>query len=250
MSDNAEGTTKGVGLFSALESATETTHFLLALTFVLLVDSMLVYFNHAGVIDLIRKPELIHPSLGLEVILIFVGFSFLTSIALPVLAVIVDGIVIHTVGYAWATLDLYLDKKFGNTSRYVRVRKRDCVNPLELRREAHEKKDSYLLGLYKDYEERWRKNRRSILKHALYAFYALSMVFLNYFLIGSISDKSLLTVIAQYFNSSAYIWWTEGALLSIVYVRMFRSEDSEWIYCPTLFRELDERDKKKRLDVV
>jgi hypothetical protein len=244
MSDSAEGATKGVGLFSALEAATETTSFFLATTFVLLVDVVLVHFNHTGVIELIRNPELIKSSLGLEVILVFVGFSFLTSVALRILAVIVDEIVIETVGRAWITIDSYLERKFGIESQY-HERKYDCVNPLELRREAHEKKDSYLLTLYANYEDRWNRNMKSMFKHALYAFYTLIMVLTNYFLFTQSDAQTVLRKIAEYVNSPTYIWWIAIPLVGMTYFRIFRSESPVWIYCPTLYRELEARDKAK-----
>jgi hypothetical protein len=246
MSDVADGATKGLGIFSTLESATETALFLLATTFVLLVDTALVQFNHAGIIDLIRNPELIKPSLGLETILIFVGFSFLTSLVLPLLAIVADEIVIHTVGRAWITVDSFLNQKFG-LERSPRKRKYECVNPWELRREAHEKKENYLLGLYKEYENRWSNNRKLMFKHSLYAFYALSMVFCNFVLDGGDDRKTILQEVTHYLGSSTYIWWIAIPLLSLIYYRIFHlNDDPVWIYCPTLYSELEERDKAKR----
>lgn len=244
MSDGAEGAAKGLGLFSTLESATDALFFLLAGTFILLVDATLVFFHQSGLIELIRKPELITQSLGLEIILIFIGFSFLTSIALRILAIPIDVLVIHTVGWTWITIDSYLEKKFPNQNGR-RQRNFECVNPSELRKAAHERKDSYLLGLYEKYEAGWISNRKSMFKYATYAFYAFVMVVLNYFVVGGPERISLLREVSAYLGSPVPIWSILLALFGIAYSRFWRNDDPDWIYCPTLYAELQELDRKK-----
>jgi hypothetical protein len=246
MGDIADGATKGLGIFSTLESATETALFLLATTFVLLVDTTLVQFNQAGIIDLIRNPELIKPSLGLQTILILVGFSFLTSLVLPLLAIFADEIIFHTVGRAWIKVDSFLNRKC-ELEQSLSQRKYDCVSPWELRRGAHEKKESYLLDLYNEYENRRRKNRKLMLKHSLYAFYALSMVFCNFFLVGGNDRKTILQETTLFLGSTTYIWCITMPLLFLIYFRIFRiNDDPIWIYCPSLYSELKVRDKAKK----
>jgi hypothetical protein len=244
MSDAGEGTIKSIGVFSTLQAATEVKFFLLSATFILLIDNVFLGLNQPGIFELVRDKELMDKSnLAIKAILIFVGFSFLTSIILPLLAIIFDGIYLSTVGRLYISLDVYLNSKFGNSHSYAR-RECYCVTPLELREEAHKSKDKYLLDLYKEYETKWHENRKAMMQHALFSFYCLAMLCWNYYLSGN-NSKAAAAVFANYFGSTNYVWYAIFGLLVMVLYRFFENSQKDWIYCPSLSEQIEKQNREK-----
>jgi len=244
MAEGPESAAKGLSIFSALESATEVSFFLLTMTFALLVDSTLVHFHHSGLLDLVRHPELIHFALGLELILIFVGFSFLTSVIFPIVAIPVDALVMEIVLRCSHLLSYRTDDGIGKKMHQFR-RRHNCVTPYELYTEAHELKDSYLLGLSEKYEVKEARQRKLMFKNAFYGFYALTMVIVNFTWAGTPEHPSMLEEVTLYFGSPIPIWIATAGLLVITYSRFWKSSEKEWVFCPTLYRTLEDRDKKR-----
>lgn len=241
MSDAGEGAVKNLGIFSTLESATEFKFFLLAMTFVLMVDNVFLQLHQPGLMELAADPKKVEAAnLGLRIILVFVIFSFLTSLALKLGAIIVDEISRVTIGRTYISLDLYLDKIFGN-NRFPQQRKFRHVRPLELREEAYIKKDSFYLELYDKCMRQWVERNRAMHQHALYAFYSLSLLGWSWW-IGHNGGDSIVAVISKYLGSESYFTASMLGLSFIFLYRFFRKDAPEWIYCPTLSYDLEKRD--------
>lgn len=246
MSDTGEGAVKSLGVFSTLQAATEVKFFLLLTTFILLIDNVFIGLNQPGIVELASDQELMAKSnLAIKAILIFVGFSFLTSLCLPLLAMIFDEIYLATVGRLYISLDVYLDSKFGNSYSYAK-REFKSVTPLELREEAHTSKDKYLLDLYKDYETQWHENRKAMMQHALFSFYCLAMLCWNYYLSRN-NQKAASAVFANYFGSANYVWFAILGLLVMVLYRYFIKGQRDWIYCPTLCEKIGNKNMEEIL---
>lgn len=241
MSDAGDGTVKSLGIFSTLESATEFKFFLLALTFVLLVDNAFLQLQLPGLIELAADPKKIEAAnLGLRVILIFVLFSFLTSLLFKIGAILVQEISLHTIGYAYISLDGYLSRVLGD-DRFPKKRKFECVRPSELRRAAHMQKDNFYLKQYEDYMGNWIGNIKAMNLHSLYAFYCLVVLAWSW-LIGRNGSNSIVAAISKYFGTEEYFSIVILGLVALFLYRLFRNDDPEWIYCPTLYAELEKQE--------
>ncbi|MFB0827306.1 hypothetical protein ACEU07_18665 [Chromobacterium violaceum] len=244
MSDSADSV-KNLGIFSTLQSATEARFFLLAMTFVLLIDNVFIQTHQPSLFALATNAKLAaESSIGLKVILIFVVFSFLTSLLLKVLAVISDQIFIETIGRIQIRLSLFLENLFGENNNSS-IRKHDCVTLHELGVAAHETKDTYLLNLHDKHHKIWAEDRNSMLQHSLYGFYCLFMLICNWFL-GTTANQALSTITIQYLGSPQYIWIAFILLFYLVFYRFLSDSPKKWIYCPTLYRELEKGEKIKR----
>lgn len=237
MSDQSEGTIKNLGLFSTLQAATDVKFFLLSTTFALLVDNVFLALKSPGLIELARSKEALNSSnITFQIILIFIAFSFLTSLVLPVAAAIVDTLYIHTIGSWITSLDLLISKKLRLEARPPR-REHNYVRSLELRDEAHRSKEKYYLDLYKDYETKWLAQRENMIRFALYSFFCLAMLCTNFY-IGHHGNESVTHVIENYFDSTQPILAAILILLFMIFWRFYDKSDSHWIYCPSLYENL------------
>lgn len=245
MSDQGEGVLKNLGIFSTLQAATKAKFFLLAASFILLVDNVLLQLKQPGIFDLVAKKEVLEGSnLPLKAILIFVAFSFLTSMILPILAIVFDEVLRITVGNGQIALDSYMNKLFKVEDKSLN-REHDCVLLHELRRKAHESKESYYINLYDKHRKLQEESRASMFEFAMYSFYCLAMLTFNFY-IGQSNKKATSMILADYFESSAVIWYSIAALIVMVGYRFFTSYRPEWIYCPSLYDEITEKNKSLR----
>ena len=246
MSDDASSTLKSIGIFSTLQAATEVKFFLLSASFVLMVDNTFLFLKQPGLFELATNKTLFESTnFALIVTLIFVVFSFLTSLILPVLAFIFDWILIQIVGRSFWSIDAYLDKKFGID--YVpKNREVDRVTPRELKIAAHTTKEKYLLDLYKDYETEWWKEGKNTFQFVLYAFYSLVMLCINFYM-GYMSQLSVSYILTNFFGTTGPIWIAIILLIAAISLRLFKKREQEWIYCPSLYEELQTKGHKKIL---
>lgn len=246
MSEDAGSTLKSLGIFSTLQAATEVKFFLLSASFALMVDNTLLLLNQPGLIELTTNKQLFdNTNFTLQVILIFVVFSFLTSLILPVLAIVFDWILMGTVGRSFSSMDAYLDKKFG-IDYFPKRREVDCVTPLELKIEAHTTKDKYLLDLYKDYETEWWEERKSTFQFVMYSFYSFVMLGINFFL-GYKSQPSVSHALTDSLGTTEPIWMAIILLIAAMSFRFITKWKQEWIYCPTLYKKLQEEKKRNQI---
>lgn len=98
MSDMNKTSLKSLGLFSVLETAMEVRFFFLATIFILWVDNVFISLHQPGIIELINASDLQKVNLSLYLLLIFVAFSFVSSIVLPFLSYFINEIYL---GFLW-----------------------------------------------------------------------------------------------------------------------------------------------------
>jgi len=244
MSDQADGAIKNLGIFSTLQAATDQKQFLLCASFALLIDNVLAFFHQPTLMDIARdKSMLVESNITVQVILIFVAYSFLVSLVLPLAAMIYDQIYILTVGSWVSSIDRYLDRKLGREPKTV-FKKPDYVRPWELREEAHQSMEKYYLDLYKSYEQEWRADRENMIRFALYSFSCLVMLGVN-FLLGDDGRHTAAFVVANYFESNAPIWCSLAGLAVMNVWRFYAPSDPDWIYCPNLYKKIHGPDEPR-----
>lgn len=242
MSEQGDGTVKNLGLFSTLQAATEINFFLLSTTFALLVDTTLLALKQPGLIELARNKEALNTSnVTFQIILIFIAFSFLTSLVLPIAAAIIDEIYIHTAGGWITSLGLFAERKLG-LERSLHQREHNCVRLWELKEEAHRTQEKYFLDLYKQYDEKWHYHRDNMIRFAFHAFCCLAMLLANFYL-GYCGIETVSKTIATYFDSTQPIWSAIAILLSMIFWRFYSNTDPQWIYCPNLYDKLKNNHK-------
>ncbi|WP_157131104.1 hypothetical protein [Burkholderia savannae] len=245
MSDSSESAAKGLGLFSTLQAATELRFFFLSVAFTLLTDNALVWTHQPGIMAIAGDPELMsRANLPIKIILIFVGFSFLSSIALPLLAAFVDAIYLATIGSWLTSLHSYLDVKTGALERSAR-RRHDCVSPIELRDEAHLTKDKYYLDLYKDHQQKLGDDRKNTMRFALYAFYCLTMLCWNAYL-GWTPENTLSIVFSTFLGDKTYVFYAILIFFVMFVSRFHEKSEPNWIYCPSLYRKITDAENHRR----
>lgn len=243
MSEQSDGTVKNLGLFSTLHAATEVNFFLLSTTFALLVDNTLLLLRQPGLMELARNKEALNASnTTFQIILIFIAFSFLTSLVLPIAAAIIDEIYIHTAGGWITSLGLFIERKLG-LERSLPHREHNCVRSWELKEEAHRTQEKYYLDLYKEYETKWHSQQESMIRFAFHSFCCLAMLLANFYL-GHLGMETASKVIATYFESTQPIWTAIAILLSMMFWRFYSNTAPQWIYCPNLYDKLNKNRKE------
>lgn len=243
MSEQGDGTVKNLGLFSTLQAATEVNFFLLSTTFALLVDNALLALKQPGLIELAKNKEALSASNAtFQIILIFIAFSFLTSLVLPIAAAIIDEIYIHTAGSWITSFGLFIDRKLG-LERSLPHREHNCVRPWELKEEAHRTQEKYYLDLYKEYETKWLSQRENMIRFAFHSFCCLAMLLANFYM-GHLGMKTVTNVTAGYVESTQPIWTAIAILLSMMFWRFYSNNDPQWIYCPNLYDKLNKSRKE------
>ena len=171
-----------------------------------------------------------------QIILIFIAFSFLTSLVLPIAAAIIDEIYINTAGGWITSLGLFAERKLG-LERSLPRQEHNCVRLWELKEEAHRTQEKYYLDLYKQYEEKWYYQRDNMIRFAFHSFCCLAMLLANFYL-GHFGMETVSKVIATYFDSTQPIWAAIAILLSMIFWRFYSNTDPQWIYCPNLYDKL------------
>lgn len=243
MSEQGDGTVKNLGLFSTLQAATEVNFFLLSTTFALLVDNALLALKQPGLMELAQNKEALSTSNAtFQIILIFIAFSFLTSLVLPIAAAIIDEIYIHTAGSWISSLGFFMDRQLG-FERSLPRREHNSVRPWELKEEAHRTQEKYYLDLYKEYETKWHSQRESMIRFAFHSFCCLAMLLANFYL-GHLGMETVSKIIATYFESTQPIWIAVVILLSMIFWRFYSNTDPQWIYCPNLYDKLNKNRKE------
>jgi hypothetical protein len=238
MSDQGEGAIKNLGMFSALQAATDIKVFLLSAAFTFLVDNILVSLNQPGLVDLAKnKQHLADSNIAFQVILIFIGFSFLTSIILPVAAAICDQVYILTADKLITKIGIAIDRIFKIESRPFR-REHNKVTLLELMNEAHETKEKYYLDLYKEAKEDWGKWQENVFRFALYSFSCLSMLTINLYL-SHIGKNTISKYVEEFFESAAPIWIFITGLIIMFVWRFYDQSEPTWIHCPSLYEKIE-----------
>lgn len=233
MSDINQTSVKSLGLFSVLETAMEVRFFFLAVTFILWVDNVFLCFHQPGIVELVNASDLQNVNLSLNLVLIFVAFSFASSIVLPFLSYFINEIYL---GFIWGRIEKFF--RFG--SRFSEI-PYDYVSAYKLREIAHMTKDKFLLDVYNSYEKTKLERENFIGKLASLALYCLILLSINYFKYSH--QNSISVFILSYLGSSESLWFCITGLLLLVFFR-YHIDDRDCVYCPSLYRELEEKKRQ------
>ncbi len=227
---------------SNLEKAIVPHNFLLMAIFALLVDSSLLKLHSFGLLDYIANSERLKPSFALEVFLLFVGYSFLMAILMPLISYFSNSLFLQLVWSPWKGFEHWLEKQFGSAQRTSDEKPSfDWVSFYDLRKAAHSQKDQYLLDLYWREEKKKNTERIESLNFQLYSVGALLVMGVNYWMSG---NSSLLNRLTLYLGSE---YWIYAVLLWVGFCAFglqFFLKDAHWVYCPSLAREMEEERKK------
>lgn len=241
MSDQSDGTLKNIGVFSTLQSATETKFFLLAATFILFMDNCFVGFGEPGIFDLAMSKTLLEQSnLVAKGILIFVGFSLVTSTILPFIVVPIIAIVIEVLHPV-----VYRVTNFFSTSRNDSQRRPDEVSASELRAEAHDTREKYYLDLLEKHEKAESQFQSDKWQCTTYSFYCLTMFIVN-LCIGWDSSRSLVYALAVHAGSAHWVWLSLLLLGWMFLGYLFTNFSSPSIYCPPLYRKVMQKKHQEK----
>jgi hypothetical protein len=233
---------------SNLEKALLPHNFLLMAIFTLLVDSSLLKLHGFGLLDCISSSERLKPSFALEVFLLFVGYSFLMAILMPVFSYFSNSLFLQLVWSPWKQFEYWFEKLLGFKDR-LRSEKPsfDCVSFYDLQKAAHTKKDQYLLDLCWKEEKQKNSAHTSSLNFQLYSVGALLVMGVNYYLSGK---ASLLNRIALYLDSEYWIIAALALTAFCAFGLQFFLNQSHWIYCPSLARDIEKERIKNKSSVL
>lgn len=233
MSDGNQIPIKSVGLFSMLETAMEIKFFFLATTFVLWVDNVFLYLHHPGIAELIKNPQLQNISLTLNLVLIFLAFSFASSILLPCFSYLTNQIYVE---FIWEKIQ----KFFGVSSNFSDI-PRDYIYAHKLKEIAHLTKDKFLLDTYIAYKKAQSENENIIERLASLALFCLILLSINYFKFEK--NNSISQFVLNYLDSPNLIWFCFIGLLLLIFCR-FHIEKRDCVYCPSLYREIEKKERQ------
>ncbi len=230
MSEATEGATKGLGVFTTLEAATKAKFCILATTFLLLLDNVFIKLGQPTVFQIASSSEVMAQSnLAIKSLLIYVLFSFVTSILLPPLAIFFDqvlsGLIIRIALIGSS-----------NISGKNETRPLGCVYLSELREEAHKTKDKYYLDLYNEYNKKRIEKKANAIQLTFYIFYCMSMLCWNYYL-GHAQEDAISIVVAKYIGDKDYVYVPILVLFYMFFRPYFQDEKPQWVYCPTLYKK-------------
>jgi len=243
MSDQGDGAIKNLGVFSALQAATDTKFFLISASFTLLVDNILLALNQYGLLELATNKKLLEDSnITFQAVLIFIVFSFLTSIVLPIAAGICDFIYALTVGWLFTKISSAVERLFGSESAPFQ-REHNKVTLFELKKEAHESKEKYYLDLYKEAEAERKTWWDNMFRFALYSFACLTMLVVNFYL-AHIGKNTISKFSIEFFNSTTPVWFFIVLLAGMFFWRLYDKSEPNWIDCPSLYDKIASEKKK------
>ena len=238
MSDSAASATKGAAFLGALESASKFNVPLLAMAFVLLVDNLFISSGHPGVVHLATSDDIIINSsqLAIQVILIYVGFSFLLSIITPIAATIAHQayVFLKFCLLPWIKRLLFPPRE-KSSSFYREQRDLGMVTSWELKEYALIVEDHFYLSLYEKNLEADAKKGSEEIKLQIYVGSCLLMWAWNMKL-SSPANGAISLVLSNYSGDPSCAW---GILLvlGLLMLALFNHDGSEkLIFCPAAYR--------------
>jgi hypothetical protein len=221
-------------LLSNLERASAPKEFFLLAAFTLLIDLSINQLHGSGLIFYTQHPDAVRYSFLLEVFLIFVGYSFLTSLIAPGVSHLVTSLLLEFASPLWSKLQQTLA---GNTSAGDRLPPHGHVTLWQLSSKVHEERDTgYYFKLLEREEEAARDSQQEAHSRRLFAsaaFFAFAADF------GFGDAGSLAHVALAYATWSAWLVWIALILAALnAFSFVFEDYRARWVYCPSLAEEL------------
>ncbi len=233
MSDTNQIPVKNLGIFSVLDAAMEIRFFLLTVAFALWVDNVFLFLHQPAILELINNSPLHNVALSFKLIFILVVFSFMTSIVLPILGYLADGLYIEFVSIR---IEKIFGFDYGNNEAPS-----DYVYAHELGKAAHMAKDKFLIDIYNAYEKVKLERDRAISKIASLALCCLILLCINYFRYGQ--EHTISRFLVTYSGSSQLIWFCIAGLLLLTFIKI-HIDDRQLVYCPGLYAEIKEKKRQ------
>lgn len=238
MSDSAESATKSASFLGALESASKFNVLLLAITFLLLVDNLFIVAGKPGVVPLATSDNLsINSSqLAIQVILIYVGFSFLLSIATPIFATTAQWICIQ-IQYSftpWVEGLLFSNLEKPSSS-YRESRESGMVSAWQLREYALIADDYFYVSLYEKSLESNAKKMSGEIRLQIYVGSCLLMWGWNMWL-SAPTNMAISFVSSNWYGDSSFSWGILLVLGWLMLALIDRDRAEKLIFCPVVYR--------------
>ncbi|WP_010170813.1 hypothetical protein [Pseudomonas sp. PAMC 25886] len=234
---------------SMLEKSVRPSFFLLVISFLVFFDSVMVYFSGGGIVGLQIPGNTLNLELGIKLLIGFIAFSGLISLALPVIYSLAGTLYLAFGVPALTGFENWILSASGITGREtfnVRYRRnRDCVRAWELRAEAHETQSDFLINLYNNHAARRKADRAEQHTNQYYAFCAFFLTAFNFWLPGGSQASTLCGWLEMQTGSSMLI----GLILLVLFLLMvvpFHVDRAagEDIYHPPLHQRLEQRDEQ------
>ena len=219
-----------------LETAVTQKYFFLLAVYTLWVDSALIKIQGQGLLDYAQNPEGLKASFALAVFLLFVLFSFLMALIMPLLIALINDVVLNFVWQPWAGFCSWLAGKFDLEQRVASDTGPGMNYVLlnELRKKAHATQESYYLNLLKA-EEDLEKSRGET--NAATRFFAGSALVVATYNFCFQSEHSLLNRCTLFLGDRGWGWAVLLLLAVNAFGFFFTSHNTRWAYCPSLWRE-------------
>ena len=221
-------------MLSSLERATVPKEFFLLAAFTLLIDLAVDRLHGNGLIFYTQHPDAVHYSFLLEVFLIFVGYSFLTSLIAPVVSHFVVDLLLAFASPLWSRLRTAMAS--ADSTRGTRP-SHEHVLLGQLSKKVHQTCDTgYYFKLLEREQEVEREQQESERSHRVFAsaaFFACAadLEFGN--------ANSLVNIALGYATWSAWLMWITLGLSALnAFGFVFQDYRPRWVYCPTLAEEL------------
>lgn len=211
----------------------------------LLIDNVFIGLNQPSLFDLTIDHDLMAKSnLAIKVILIFVGFSFLASLVLPLATAVLHDIYFNMIHPIFDKAFEVCHRFFASADDFPIKREHDCVYLHELKSEAYETMDKYYLDLYEKHVSKWYANRKSMNEHTLFSTFCLIMLCWNY-AFSTPKNSAISVVFANYFGSSKFVWVGIIVLFILTVSRYFERYKPDWVDCPPLYKKLQNQEHEK-----
>ena len=225
-------------MLSNLERATVPKEFFLLAAFTLLIDLTVDRLHGNGLIFYAQHPDAVRYSFLLEVFLIFVAYSFLTSLIAPLVSHFVTSFLLEVASPLWDRLRAAI----GSSEPAESTRpSHEYVLLGQLSNKVHRTCDTgyyaKLLEKEQGIESEREDEARSHRLFASAAFFACAadLLFGN--------ANSLFNIGVGYAGWTAALMWTALALSAVnAFGFVFQDYRPRWVYCPTLAEELAPKD--------
>jgi len=225
-------------MLSNLERATVPREFFLLAAFTLLIDLTVDRLHGNGLIFYAQHPDAVHYSFLLEVFLIFVAYSFLTSLIAPLVSHFVTSVLLEVASPIWDKLRAAIGSSEPAEStrpshKYVLLG--------QLSEKVHRTCDTGYYGKMLEKEQGIEIEQEDEARsHRLFASAAFLACAAD-FLFGN--ANSLFNLGVGYAGWSAGLMWTALGLSAInAFGFVFQDYRPRWIYCPSLAEELAPKD--------
>lgn len=232
---------------SMLERAIKPQLFLLAVSFVFFLDWTMLHLSGVGIKAAIEGVGAFSLSLALQVALIYVMFSGLTSFVIPLLLSPIFVIYI-AITSKWDDIKHYVAERFFEVTGegpYHRDQE-GYVTAYRLQEEAFREENKFLMERYLEHKETVEMDKSQRKEMQVASLYAFVFVLLNFMFSGEQSKNTISSWISDYFDSNTPIWSALAIFGFIVlyHVKIDLMRDAD-VYYPPLYDKLKKEEEAR-----